>query len=219
MRLAARRYDLDLERLADEELVVLAQECGYGPASTALLLRYHDWAGRLVTAHARRSRLQAADVEDARQNAVFSLTEAIRRYDTLELGRRGGCRFRTFLYRVVTARYCDFARQVGRLVSRWKGSLLVGDALTLARCNWGDPATAAELREAQARLEQALARLDGSARLLWERLASGIPLRAVALEQGISYDAAKRARRRLLAELTAHLRGVPAPPEGGGPLG
>jgi RNA polymerase sigma factor (sigma-70 family) len=216
MRLTGRGYDLDLERLADEELVVLAQECDYRPAGEALLLRYHAWAGRLAARRAWRSRLQPADAEDARQNAVLSLAEAIRCYDTLQLGLRGGCHFRTFLLRVVSARYLDFLRRLRRPGRPCHSAAALAEVPVPARGGpgshgWGDPVGTAEGHEAQARLERALGRLDAGARRLWERLAGGTPLRAVARELGVSYDVAKRARRRLLAALAAQLRGGTAP--------
>jgi RNA polymerase sigma factor (sigma-70 family) len=196
MRLRAKRYDLDLEGMSDEELVVLAQECGCAPAGQVLLLRHHDWVGGLVARRARRRYLQDADVEDARQNAVLSLTEAVHSYDTLELGRPGGCRFRSFLYRVALARYCDFLRKVGRLTGRWKTFSALAEAPVPVRSGCDDPAAAAEWQEAQARLERALGQLDDPARQLWERLVSGALLRGIADELSVSYDAAKRARPR-----------------------
>jgi RNA polymerase sigma factor (sigma-70 family) len=217
MRLTHRSYDLDLDRLGDEELVVLAQECDFRPAGQTLLGRYHAWAGRLAARRACRSRLQAADAADARQNAVLSLAEAIRSYDTLQLGRRGGCRFRSFLLRVVSARYLDFLRRLRHRCRHCQGAAALAAAPVPPRRGgpgpqgWGDPVGAAEWREEQASLEQALGRLEEGARRLWERLAAGTPLRAVARELGLSYDAAKRARRRLLTALAAQVGGGTPP--------
>jgi RNA polymerase sigma factor (sigma-70 family) len=203
--------------------VVLAQECDYLPAGEVLLERYHAWAGQLVARRARRSRLQSPDAEDARQNAVLSLAEAIRCYDTLQLGRCGGCTFRTFLLRVVSARFLDFLRRLGRMRQHYQGSADLAEVPVPARCGslltpcWSDPAGAAECREEQARLERALAGLDAGARCLWEGLAVGTPLRVAARELGMSYDAAKRARRKLLAALATQLCGRMAPERGRNP--
>jgi lipopolysaccharide/colanic/teichoic acid biosynthesis glycosyltransferase len=38
---SARAYDLDLSKMEEEELAVVAWECGYYPAATELALRYH----------------------------------------------------------------------------------------------------------------------------------------------------------------------------------
>jgi RNA polymerase sigma factor (sigma-70 family) len=212
MRQTAPRYDLDLDRLADEALVVLAQECDYRPAGAALFQRYHDWACGLVGRRACRSRLQHADAEDARQNAVLGLAEAIRRYDTLQMGLRGGCRFRTFLFRVVSARYIDFLRRLGCLRRHYRSATILAAAPVPAGSGSrpaygaGDPVGAAQCKEEQARLEQALQQLDEASRKLWDSLAAGTPLRAAARALDISYDAAQRIRRRLLAALAAQLR-------------
>src|SRR5438105_2323846 len=90
-------YELDLSKLGDEELVVLAAECDYHPAEEALLLRYYVWSQRFITRLARRHFLSESDVEDATQDTVFAIVKAIARYDTLELGKIDGCPFRVFL--------------------------------------------------------------------------------------------------------------------------
>jgi RNA polymerase sigma factor (sigma-70 family) len=203
MSLPAKCYDLDMVPLADEELVVLAEECGYVPAATVLLARYHDWVGELAARRAWHSRLQGADVDDARQNAFLSLAEAISRYDTSQMGRRRGCRFRSFLYRVVQARYCDFARHVGRLHKRWQNTEVLPDVASNGRPGASEPADMAGREELLAQVEQRLQCLGQDDRRLWERLASGASLRTVARDLGLSYDAAKRARRRVLQALSA----------------
>jgi DNA-directed RNA polymerase specialized sigma24 family protein len=72
--------------------------------------------------------------------------------------------------------------------------------------NLNDPAEVVERREALARLDQALGRLGEGARRLWELLATGLRLHAVAKELGVSYDSAKRQRQKLLAGLKSQLR-------------
>src|SRR6516162_1796545 len=95
-----KKYDLDLSKMGDEELVVLAQECEFRPASDELVLRYHEAIGRVISHKARRTPLSASDVEDARQNAFFALCEAVASYRTLEMVKPGGCRFRSYAGRV-----------------------------------------------------------------------------------------------------------------------
>ena len=77
-----------------------------------------------------------------------------------------------------------------------------------------------EQDELMARLHQELDRLGGLARELWDLLVRGMRLREVAAALDLSYDAAKRQRRKLIA----HLRGClvkeerpPAPRRGRGP--
>src|SRR5262245_23568683 len=98
-------YDLDTTRIEDEPLVVLARECGYSPAHDELLRRGHAQAVRLITHLAAHIGLQDADCKDAQQEAVLWTFEAIQRYRTQEQGRAGGCQFRSFLHRVLKARF------------------------------------------------------------------------------------------------------------------
>jgi RNA polymerase sigma factor (sigma-70 family) len=213
----SRKYDLDLSRMGDEELVVLAQECGFLAAAHALLARHHSWVNGLIARKGRQTRLGAADVEDARQEAVFWMLQGIARYDTLELARPQGCRFRTFLFTLVGRRFIDFARQVWRRQRRVDRQARLagpeGQRGTLgmtgrnrARLNQDNPAAALVCQESRQRLQSALNHLGEAACRLWDALASGMSLRDIAREQGLSYAQAKRRRRRLLANLVAQLR-------------
>jgi RNA polymerase sigma factor (sigma-70 family) len=212
-----RKYDLDLSRVGDEELVVMAQECGYQPAAHALIGRLHPWVNGLIARKAGHTRLGAADVDDASQEAVFWMLEGIASYNTLELARPKGCRFRTFLYTLVGCRFIDFTRRIWRRQSHVdRHARSVGPDAKLgtikmtrgnrARLHQDTPASALIGKENRLRLESALDRLGEQARRLWDCLASGMPLRDIAREQGISYPQAKRQRRQLLAHLIAQLR-------------
>jgi hypothetical protein len=114
----AKKYDLDLSRMADEALVILAQECAFRPATDELLLRYYERMNQLIALKASCFRL-AADVSDPQQNGVFALLEAITGYDTLKMAKPRGCSFRTFVRMVVTARFCDFVKHVRRVETRY----------------------------------------------------------------------------------------------------
>jgi RNA polymerase sigma factor (sigma-70 family) len=213
-----RKYDLDLSRIGDEELVVMAQECGYQPAAHALIVRLHPWVNGLIVRKAGPTRLGAADVDDAGQEAVFWMLEGIASYNTLELARPQGCRFRTFLYTLVGCRFIDFSRRIWRRQSHVdRHAQIVGpeakfDTIRMTtrnrvRLNQDNPASALIGQETRRRLESALDRLGEHARRLWDCLASGMSLRDIAREQGLSYPQAKRQRRQLLANLIAQLRG------------
>jgi RNA polymerase sigma factor (sigma-70 family) len=65
--------------------------------------------------------------------------------------------------------------------------------------------------ELMARLHQELDRLGGRARELWELLERGMRLRQIAAALGLSYDAVKRRRRKLIAHLRANLGGEERP--------
>src|SRR5262245_49461551 len=177
-----RRYDLDLARLEDEQLVVLAQECGYVPARDELIYRCNCLKDRLIRRHAAHSGLQPADCMDAQQDAVLWIMEAIRLYRTEEQVKPGGCRFRTFLYRVLLSRFADWLRSRRRRQARLRlgGYTFFWPDLppTLQHqgspagpaSSGGDPQRGVEQDELMARLRQELEQLNGLARELWDLL-------------------------------------------------
>jgi len=210
------RYDLDLARLEDEVLVVLAQECGYVPARDELICRCNHLKDRLIGRHAARSGLQQADRMDVQQDGVLWIMEAIRQYKTEQQVRPPGCRFRTFLYRVLVSRFIDSLRsrrrscrlRLGGYTFSWltspPASQHNGSLAGPARCD-SDPPRGMEQDELMARLRQEVDRLGGLARKLWDLLVTGVGLREVALTLNLSYDVVKRQRRKLLAHLRACL--------------
>jgi hypothetical protein len=113
----AKKYDLDLAQMADEALVILVQECTFKPAADELVLRYYERMNQLIAVRLRQ-RWFTADVQDAQQNGVFAILEAIAGYDTREVAKPRGCSFCTFVRLVVRARCCDFVKQVRRAEKR-----------------------------------------------------------------------------------------------------
>jgi DNA-directed RNA polymerase specialized sigma24 family protein len=107
-----------MAKLEDEQLVVLVQECGYVPARDELISRCNDLKDGLVHRRAARSGLQEADRLDAQQDAVLWILEAIREYNTGQHVIPRGCRFRTFLYRVLLSRFIDLLRRQRRRQTR-----------------------------------------------------------------------------------------------------
>lgn len=217
-----RSYDcLDMALVDDEALVVLAQECDYAPARDEILLRYSPQTERLIQWLARSTEFGGADVEDARQNAVFWTVEAITKFDTDQIGRPRRCSFYSFLYRVLVARFKDFSKKVRRLERRrlkTDGDDNDGGLGHLFR-DPSDPALIAETEEAVRQLQLAVGELDDEARQIWQRLCEGNSMREIAEELGLSYDAVKRRRRKLIGALKTHLRrpsgDAPAPGESG----
>jgi RNA polymerase sigma factor (sigma-70 family) len=201
-------FDLDLVIMEDEALIVLAKECEYAPARDELIVRYGGQTSRLIDWMAYRYRLSNADAEDARQNAVFWFVEAINKYDTNQIGKPRGCSFRSFIHRVVMARFKDFAKHVRRVDAHYDRKTRCGEDATSAagiELTRNDPASLAEAHEAASRLQATVTSLDPDTRRLWQLLADGISLRQIAEKLGISYDAAKRRRRKLIAELKSQL--------------
>jgi RNA polymerase sigma factor (sigma-70 family) len=213
------RYDLDLAKLADEELAVLAQECSFRPAANELVLRHHPRLSRLIAHQARQTTLTAADVQDAQQNAFFALLEAIAHYNTFEMVKLAGCSFRTYARLVTTRRFCNFVKHIRRQQKRYPcAARLDGNAAAepgqdvwdppappRAGPRRSDPASAAVRQATLGRLLQALERLEPKLRELGHALAAGEKLRQIAVKWGISYDVVKRQRRKLLAQLRTEL--------------
>ncbi len=127
-----KKYDLDLSKIEDEQLVVLVQECGYRPAANELVLRYHPRMGRLIAYQAKQTPLTAHDVEDAQQNAVFALVEAIAGYNTREMLKPGGCRFRTYGRLVTMRRFWNFVKHIRRWQERYTFFARVDGRVALA---------------------------------------------------------------------------------------
>jgi RNA polymerase sigma factor (sigma-70 family) len=201
-------FDLNLAVMEDEALVVLAKECEFGPARDELLVRYGGQADRVIGWLAYSHGLSRSDAEDARQSAVFWTIEAITKYDTRQIGKPQGCSFRSFIHRVLIARFKDFAKHLRRVEHHYDRSAACGDQRPFkseADCNLYDPANIAEVRESMNRLRETLTCLDSESKRMWRQLAEGNSLRTIAAELGISYDAAKRRRRKLIDHLKVRL--------------
>ena len=217
-------FDLNLAVMEDEALVVLAAECEYGPARDELIVRYGAQANRLVGWLAHCQGFSRSDNEDAQQNAVFWMVEAIKKYDTRQIGKPNGCSFRSFVHRVLIARFKDFAKHLRRVEHHYDRTASCGSEEILACDDDGDlknPATIVEARDSINRLHETLTCLDSESGRMWQLLAEGNSLRQIAAQIGVSYDSAKRRRRKLIDELKLRLnlpRGSADLAGGRGPL-
>jgi RNA polymerase sigma factor (sigma-70 family) len=200
--------------LEDEQLVVLAQECGFGAARDELICRCLSLSEELVGHYAARAGLQEADCQDAQQDAVLWIVEAIAHYRTDESVHPGGCRFRSFLHRVLTARLIDSLRHRRFLEAHFpliEEGILDRNENSDCRRHRGatgggpGPLREAEERELGACLDREVGGLGGPARGLWDLLVKGMRLRKIAAALNISYEAAKRLRRKLITHLRACL--------------
>ncbi len=210
---------VNLHRLADEELVGLARHSSCPAAVAVLLRRYDAWMRQVVGYLGRRTRLAAEDVEDAQQRTWFALGEAVFHFDLGQQDRDNVCSFRTFLHRVLVARFRDYFRHLRRLKVRDRrlhvacellapraGAARRGGPVTSGTTSAADPARAAERQEYLSGLERALDGLDRVSRRLCEQVMFGLRLHEVARESDLSYDKAKRRRRQVLAQLRDRLR-------------
>ncbi len=213
-------WDLQLTNLTDEELVALVTQSGFQQAEHVLLLRYREWSRRLIMRLARHGRLSPHDTEDALQDAMFAVMKAICRYDTSRLSGQNGCPFQSFLGRVLTNRFKDFVKHLRRTESHFgrpkprflelneAGERRERRRTSLLEDRGSDPALIAQRKELVARVRNAVAHLDEMNSRLVDGLLSGLRLRAVAEELGITYDAAKRRWRRIRTRLARQLAGL-----------
>jgi RNA polymerase sigma factor (sigma-70 family) len=209
------RPDYRATRLAewqDEELVALAQsQSPWSQAATSTLLeRYHGKLRVLIWYHTRKQPLNQCDREDAQQNAVFWLMEAVARYEPRHSATAPNCRFATFLKVVVRSRLRNFLKHLWRDQSHYESlarvlpdSLVTGQLLAKGAAT--DPARLAEAKEFRATLQRVVAELDPHSRQLFKELAAGASLREAARNLGISYAQIKRWRRKLSTELRRQL--------------
>lgn len=203
-----RGFDLDLAVMEDEALIVLAEECEYGPARDELIVRYDAQIDRLISWMARSYRLTTSDLEDARQNAIFWVVEAITKYDTEQIGKVGGCSFRSFVHRVLMSRFKDFTKHLRRVECRYdRSSECAVEEFSHEDANDEpqDPALVAAEKESINRLQQTLSTLDSESGRLWQLLAEGGSLRQIAASLDVSYDSIKRRRRKLIEHLKTQL--------------
>lgn len=226
MASAPSEYDLDLALFEDEHLVVWVQMVGFEPARNELMCRCLPLSKRLIGHYASHSHLQDADRLDAQQDAVLWTLEAIGHYRIEESVRSGGCRFRSFLVRVLKARFVDFLRHQYCRQRRLCLCDFLGEQARQPQWRWADVASVSENpeqivaeNEQLTRLRARIGELDHTMQHLWESLLTMEPLRRIARRLRCSYDRIKRQRRKLLhrlqVDLAASDQGQPA--DGGHP--
>jgi RNA polymerase sigma factor (sigma-70 family) len=201
------------------DLIRLAQQDKCSGAVDALLSRHLVPIRRFIAKLAQQAGLQRSDAEDAEQEALCAIMEVIDGYDVERFGLPGECTFRTFLCRVLAARFADHIRRIRRIENH-EDTLIAADRIpsctaasgrpVLLRAfppsSWkNDPAVILEWHEQMACLEQAVNELSAISRCLWDRLRSGMQLCAAAEDLGISYGAAKRRWRKIKRHLKKRL--------------
>jgi RNA polymerase sigma factor (sigma-70 family) len=213
----AGNHHRDYTHTPDVLLVVFAVKTNNWQAVRELIRRHYGWMRTVVAWHGRRARppLRGQDLQDAQQDALFALPEAICAYDLLESCRPDGRSFPRFLRQVVVRRFRDGLRRLRLLESKCRGQYGLEEALEQgAPCPLGepggrdsldpdaqDPALTAEYRDLRERLPQAVARLSPEQRLFLEQWAEGTPVEALARACGISRRTAYRRIQAILAEL------------------
>jgi RNA polymerase sigma factor (sigma-70 family) len=206
--------------LPDERLLVLAREGSDLAARNKLILRHYQLAKRLISRWAERYGLSGAETEDAHQEAVFWILEALEDFTTDQTDESYKCRFRSFLSHVLGMRLIDYVRHCWRMKRHFdcspeaqalvNGNDWVLDSPTSGRslrATLGEePCERAQHDELTHQVWRIVSRLGPRCRELWElTISRGFPLRDAASQLGISYDAAKRSRRKLVAALRREL--------------
>ena len=205
-----------LEFLEDEQLVLLVQRRDSREARDELLRRTTAQRKKQIRQLSRGAGLDEADRMDAEQDAVFWTLEAIRQYRRAE-NERGTCRFRTFLHRVTACRFADSLRRRVRYRRHF---------VQLGHATPSEPSRSGEFRQRDnpaeqpvdeatrvggfvAQLQQQLDGLGGEVQSLALLLVAGHTLTEISAALNISYDAAKRQRRKILLRLRASLERSP----------
>ena len=203
---------VDVRSAGDEQLVSLTQAFAHQPARDELLGRTSLFRMKLIGRLARDAGLGESDRMDAQQDAVLWTLEAIHKYRG-ELAAPNGCPFRAFLHHVILCRFIDGVRRRGRY-RRHFGQLAApppdrdadGETPPGAAGGVADEAAAEPWREvAEAeqvdRLRRSVSGCPDTTRRLFELLAEGKSLKQTSEALDITYDFAKRVRRKLLTRL------------------
>jgi len=206
--------EFDEDKTSVAWMVRRAQD-GCNSSQNDVLMLVEKFKNNLIVRMARQKQFTVSEIEDAQQEGVFWVIEAIQHYDAGEAGSESKASFSTFLFRVITFRFKDLVRRQRRVrvlsvlinavrLDEQHGANQVSDT-ELATPDSDDPTQLAQVRESTARLDWALAQLDENSFLLWRLLASGMRLRPIAEQLGISYEAARRRRRQLIADVKSQL--------------
>jgi RNA polymerase sigma factor (sigma-70 family) len=202
-----RPHAWDYAASSDAQLIVFARKINDRRAVHELIARHYPWLRGVIGRRARRARLGREDTEDAQQETVFALLEAIVDYNLLESSRAGGCSFRTFLGRRAISRLQNALYRLRWLASRRRDEEALIAALEGSQSRWGsqcrdqDPAVAIQWRELYSLLRQAIARFNEEQQRLLEGSAEGVPLEQLATAAGVSRITIIRQRDQLTTQL------------------
>src|SRR5262249_47310938 len=161
---------------------------------------HFPWLCKAIARRARRTGLPREDHEDARQETFFSLLEAVRDYDLLQMAQAGGCTFRTFLGRRAVDRFNDALKHLRRMDARQRSEREMTAALENPSQRQGvgaavsigthsddcDPAPAAQRRELAVLVRRVFNGLTPEQQLLWEAGAEGISVAELARMLGMT---------------------------------
>jgi RNA polymerase sigma factor (sigma-70 family) len=210
VRFSKNLTSVEPSQLTDDGPIRLPHQAGFPAAAGSLLPRHFQWVRRIIAKEARIIGLARADTEDAQQEGMFAFWHAVAKFDAR--GRPAHSSFRTFLWVVVIARFRNYVRRLRRWEGHYDRTVRPENLEGASRNEqlWAEerenPVAQLTGQEFQGRLDQAINNLKPQARMMWDQLAKGQALRAVAAELQMSYDQGKRLRQRVLADLAHELR-------------
>jgi len=204
----SRLHD-ELAFLDDERLVILAGQLP--PAAHVLIARHHGWAKRHIARLALAHGLSAPDIEDAQQQTVIVLLQAIAYYRNSPRVPHGS--FARFSRWFLRCRSANLIRGLCRCQRRYDRSAesmvtLAGGLANARHASLRDnPARLAEWGETLEALRTVPNHLDERERKLWQLLATGSELGQIAVVLRISRRTVGRRRGRLLNKVRDLLSG------------
>jgi RNA polymerase sigma factor (sigma-70 family) len=209
----------DYAAVSDAELIDCARTDHDCQAVQELIDRYYSWLCAVIGRRAQLAGLRREDIEDAQQDAVFALLEAVGDYDLGQSARTGGCTFRTFLGRRAVNRFHDALWRLRWLQARRRGEEDLVMALErpyrpeshVTGAVWlelesNDPAVVAQQRELAALVQQVFAGLSPEQRSDWEALATGTSGEDLGQQLGVTRRTVHRRHEALAAMLHARMK-------------
>jgi RNA polymerase sigma factor (sigma-70 family) len=213
-------YDLDLAKMDDGVLLVMAVECEYDEAANELVVRHLQWISNLVCVIAKRYGLPVHDIDDVRQEASMAVKKAVKRFDTSQMTRLNSRSFRALAGRVIADSIKDFVKHEARvqrhLVHAPHVAPVTHAGVEDCECTPvfdraclrdESPAVRVEQKEMHERLQKAIGQLSTELRVVAGLMLDGYKLGQIAERLSIGYELAKWRRRQVLQKLkTALLR-------------
>jgi RNA polymerase sigma factor (sigma-70 family) len=205
---------------SDDQLIACARATDDCRALAELIGRYYLWLSAVIRRRARRAGLCREDAEDAQQDTVHALLDAVRDYDLVQCAARRGCSFRTFLGRRAINRFQNALKRLRWLETHRRGEKELVAALEKrsrrsAAVSAGpcwlepepiDPAQTAQRRELAVQVRQVFATLSPEQQQLWEATAAGTSREELGQQLGVTRRTVHRRQEALSALLGARLK-------------
>jgi RNA polymerase sigma factor (sigma-70 family) len=211
---------IDYGSASDDQLIASARAIHDRRAVGELIARHYWWLCAVIGRRAKRAGLRPEDIEDARQDAVTALMEAVEEFDTVQNGKSQVCSFRTFLGHRAVNRFQNAIKRLQRFRASHRGEAELVESLERRRhrlgthatgAGWleleaGNPVLAAQRRELAAFVRKVFASLKPEQQSLWEATADGVSCAELARRQGVTRRTVRRRQAALSRLLRARLK-------------